>query len=937
MAEPVTISLPAPVHGIINAIAVPVILIDGERVYYGNKAACGLFGKNALPCALWPFVEQSDHDRLRAALTEIEDNGEAQCEAITWRLEKHGERLFQTDITRFEMEDRCWFLITLTAAPEQENSLLLASAEDLALEKVFRHHQAVGLIIDPADGRIIDANDGAVRFYGWSRKELQKLKISEINTLEAETVHAEMKRAETRKHHIFFFKHRLASGEIRDVEVLSGPIFINGKALLYSIVHDISEYRRTESLLRAGEEKYHHILNSISEGFWFLCEQGKIREVNRGLCSLLEANDTELIGHSPGSLVCGKDREVLDKLIAEVRESGEVNRGVVEMIRTDGSSFPCTVTARPYLNKDDTVAGSYAFIEDITEARKTEERLQLAATVFRTTAEAIFVTNDDNRIEAVNPAFTRITGYKPEEVIGQDPKILRSDRHDDDYFRRMWWRLKLQGSWEGEIWNRRKNGEIFPEWLSIVAIRDEHDRNMRYVAVFSDITKRKKAEDIIRHQANYDLLTDLPNRMLFMDRLNHEITRTRRESYMLGLMFIDLDRFKWVNDTLGHLSGDRLLKEVADRLKRAVRASDTIARLGGDEFTVILPDLKSADNAETVARKIIDSLSEPIDLGKSQVFISASIGIATFPADSANANDLLRSADTAMYRAKEDGRNRYRFYTSEMDTEVMHRISMERDLRVALERDELRLYYQPIVRLADLSVYAGEALLRWEHPKQGLVSPGRFILLAEDTGLIFPIGKWVLRSACARAQEWLAKGMQLYLGVNLSSRQCHEKDFKKMMLSVLEESGLNPENLVLEISESTLIDDVDGMARMLKEMVDLGIAFSVDDFGTGYASISYLKRFPAKLLKIDPAFIANIEEDDQDRKLVSAMIHMAHKLNMLVVAEGVETLGQIRVLRQLGCDLAQGFYLSKPLPHNKFEDLVRKEMPFESLSSALSD
>jgi diguanylate cyclase (GGDEF)-like protein len=490
----------------------------------------------------------------------------------------------------------------------------------------------------------------------------------------------------------------------------------------------------------------------------------------------------------------------------------------------------------------------------------------------------------------------------------------------------MWEQISRKGFWSGEIWNRRKDGSIYPEWISIVEMRDEkNDEVKEYVAVFSDISQRKRDEEQIRRQANYDALTGLPNRSLFFDRLNQAVISARREKWLLGLLFVDLDRFKAVNDTFGHVMGDEILQEVGERLKECVRDSDTVARLGGDEFVVLAQDLAEVNDAALVADKIIEQMAMPFSINGRKVTLGASIGITIYPEDTNSAEEMMRNADMAMYRAKEGGRNRYQFFTVGMQEQVKERVELEQDLRQAIERNEFELHYQPILDAESGALTSVEALLRWQHPKKGMISPEVFIPLAEDGGMIIAIGNCVIEEACRQLREWRDDGFDFTVSVNVSSRQLSKEFSHWVLSSILKEHRVRGEWITLEITEGLLMDDSPEVMEWLNGFKNLGISLSIDDFGTGYSSLSYLKRFPVDVLKIDRSFVRGLPGDEGDASLVDAILAMAQSLGVQVVAEGVETEEQSRFLKNLGCDRLQGFYYGKPMPDSELRVWLEKQ------------
>ena len=565
--------------------------------------------------------------------------------------------------------------------------------------------------------------------------------------------------------------------------------------------------------------------------------------------------------------------------------------------------------------------------DEVAERVRAEGRLRLAAKVFESTGEGIVVTDADSRIVEVNDAYCRITGFARQELIGGNPRITRSGRHDDAFYRAMWEQLGRDGHWSGEIWDRRKDGEVYPKLLTINAVRDDAGELSHYVGIFSDISQLKATEEKLERLAYYDSLTALPNRALFRDRLGHEMAGARRHGSRLAVMFIDLDRFKYVNDTLGHSAGDRLLLEVAERLVGCVREADTVARLGGDEFVVILADLEEGAWAGGVAQLIIDAISRPFTLDGQEVFVGASVGIGVWPDDGESAETLIKNADVAMYHAKEAGRGTFKFFTEAMNQHTAHHLELEACLRRALERDELRLHYQPQVDLASGEVVGMEALVRWENPERGMVSPGEFIPIAEETGLILPIGEWVLEEVCRQLMAWRRAGLApLPAAVNLSAHQFRQEDLAERIAGILERSGLEPRWLELELTETVVMQDAAATVATLERLTAMGLSIAIDDFGTGYSSLSYLKRFPVDKLKIDRSFIKDIPDDANDAAIADTVIRMARALGLRVVAEGVESEAQREFLRLRSCDYMQGFLFSRPLSAEAFEGVLRQRL-----------
>ncbi|MES9894472.1 MAG: EAL domain-containing protein [Candidatus Thiodiazotropha endolucinida] len=559
--------------------------------------------------------------------------------------------------------------------------------------------------------------------------------------------------------------------------------------------------------------------------------------------------------------------------------------------------------------------------------RTAEEKLRLADRAFQNTAEGITVTDASGNIVSTNPAFEAITGYSHEEVLGLNPRVLKSGHHPDSFYKEMWDTLLLTGHWRGEIWNRRKNGDAYPEWLTISAVKDGNDETTHYVGVFTDISQIKEAQDQINFLAHHDALTRLPNRALFRERFDHALMHARRENASIALLFLDLDRFKTVNDTLGHPVGDQVLLEVSKRMNQIIRASDTLARLGGDEFVLLLEEQTDAQHAAVVARKLIDLFSRPMIIGEHELVVTASIGITLYPNDGDDPDKLIRHADRAMYEAKQQGRNTYRFFTQALTEGALERLMMENDLRRAVARNELILHYQPIVNLETRQLQGIEALVRWQHPEQGLIAPGLFIELAEEIGIIGEIGQWVLRAACSQLAKWDRDGFKVpRISVNLSVQQIDREGLVTMVSEELNNSGLSPERLELEVTESMLIRNPELSRTVLSELRTLGVKFAIDDFGTGYSSLAYLKLLPLDHLKIDQSFVRDIGKDANDEAIVRAIIGMSKSLGLESVAEGVEEAHQARFLQQAGSDLAQGYLYSRPLPADEiFSNWIRSE------------
>ncbi|MDP3482010.1 MAG: EAL domain-containing protein [Sulfuricella sp.] len=612
------------------------------------------------------------------------------------------------------------------------------------------------------------------------------------------------------------------------------------------------------------------------------------------------------------------DREVMSNNAAKMHIIEQQHNADGAHIWLDTSKVPLA---------DGEIFGVLGIYENITERKRLEEAMRIAAITFET-QEAILITDSDAKILRVNQAFQDITGYSAEEVVGQNPRILQSGRHNAAFYQAMWSALHDTGKWSGEVWDRRKNGEIYPKFMTITAVYDGNQQVSHYVAVFADITRRKWSEQEIYQLAFYDPLTHLPNRRLLMDRLRQAMAVNMRSGQHGALLFLDLDHFKMINDTQGHAVGDQLLIEVARRLLTCVREGDSVARLGGDEFVVVLEELSSqldeaATQAELVAEKIRNELNQPYALKDYEYHTTSSIGISLFRGHLESMDDVFKHADVAMYQAKAAGRNTIRFFDPQMQTALEMRAELEADLRHALEKQQFRLYYQ--IQVDSLHRPLGaEVLLRWEHSERGFVFPDQFIPLAEETGLIVPIGLWVLETACTQLKAWQhdAQTRDLTLAVNVSAKQFHQADFVAQIQRVLLESGAKPAQLKLELTESTVLENIEDTISKMREIIKLGVNFSMDDFGTGYSSLSYLKRLPLDQIKIDRSFVRDIASDPNDAAIVHAIIAMSQALGLNVIAEGVETEAQREFLDNHGCHAFQGYLFGKPVPLEQFESLL---------------
>jgi diguanylate cyclase (GGDEF)-like protein/PAS domain S-box-containing protein len=712
-------------------------------------------------------------------------------------------------------------------------------------------------------------------------------------------------------------------GSACDVDVSLSRIYTGQGFLFVSALRDITERKAAEADLRIAA-----IAFEVMEGMVVTDANGIVLRINRAFTKITGYSPDEAIGRKMNLLRSHRhDANFYAEMWAAVIGLGSW-QGEIWNRDKNGEVHPHWLTVTAVKGSDYSFTHYVGVYTDFTERKRTEEELGLMAKVFTHSGEGIVITDARSRIVKVNTAFTRLTGYTEQEVLGADPKILSVGITADDVYRQMWSSLNSQGTWSGEIWDRRKSGEIYPKWLSIVTVRNPSGDATNYIGSFSDISERKAAETRIHFMANHDALTQLPNRMNLHERLAQVVNLARRNDTKAALMMIDLDHFKVINDTLGHHVGDQLLIEVARRLMQAVREADIVARLGGDEFVIVLSVIDCMSDAANVAEKILRTVSAPYQIGGHELRTSPSIGICLFPDDAVETGDLIKYADVAMYAAKAKGGQGHQFFSPMMHVAATSRMIMESELRIAIEKRQFVLHYQPQLDLRTGCLVGVEALIRWQHPGRGLIAPMDFISIAEETGLIAAIGEWVLHEACRQLKEWQDKGIRhIRMSVNLSPIQFLDKGLPDQVQSALALAGLSPDSLDLEVTESMAMNSPADTIETLNLLADSGINLSMDDFGTGYSSLAYLKLFPLHVLKIDRSFVKDIETDPDDADICDVIVLLAHKLGLEVIAEGVETEAQLKFLVSIGCEKIQGYLLSKPLPAGLAADFILGHTP----------
>ncbi len=701
------------------------------------------------------------------------------------------------------------------------------------------------------------------------------------------------------------------------------------RAVMRFIVN-LADYLSNLSLtnLRLSESRgqMEALLNTLPDPVWLKDAQGVFLGCNHAFGHMLGAPVADILGKTDHDFF---DAELADFFRAKDKEAIAASAPKVNeewLTRATGGQpilLETTKTALP--DVEGNPIGVLCIARDITARKRAEDSLHLMSKVFSNSGEAILISDADNRILTVNQEFTHLTGYSPEEVIGKNPRFLSSGDTPKEVYQEMWAALADKDHWQGELWDRRKCGTPYPKRLSISVVRDGAGKVVNYIGNFEDITDRKSAEDKIRHLAHHDALTGLPNRFSLHERMDQAIAFSRRFDKRLAVMLIDLDHFKTINDTLGHNVGDQLLIQVAQRLAQSVRDSDIVARLGGDEFVIVLSGVDGNTAVAEFAASIVERISTPYSVATKELRTAPSIGICFYPDDAAEIDELIKIADIAMYHAKAVGRGNYQFYTEKMRTDVSQRVSVERELEIALKEGQFVLHYQPQIEPRSGRVVGVEALVRWQHPARGLICPGDFIMIAEETRLIIPLGKWVLAEACQQLRRWHDQGfVDLHMSVNLSAVQFQDEELPHMVKQCMVRSGLPAQYLHLEITESMAMQAPEKNIVMMKTLTDLGVKLALDDFGTGYSSLAYLKLFPIDIIKIDRSFVKDIETDENDAAICEMTMLLAQKLGMQVVAEGVETDAQLEFLSGIGCHWIQGYLFSTPLPADQASAFIGK-------------
>ncbi len=839
-------------------------------------------------------------------------------------------------------------------------------------DEVFSALGAPTLLIEPGSGQIVDANPAAATFYGHGQDTLRAMRIQAINTLTDQQVAQERQLAASQGRNFFIFRHRLADGSVRTVHVNSRPIEVEGRRLLLSVIADATPnasdeetmahyHRRLEEMVdtQTRQIEQSRVTQAWVLGAALLLQAGLIaylwvsrrhsRQLQRQLLSTrnhlqatlnavpdllfeVDASGVFVSVHTaqqdnlfrtPGEFLGRTLEEVLPPAVAAMARQAMdgaalhgTSAGHEYTLSFPGGErhFELSVAAKP--GTADERAGFVLIARDVTQRKADQARLQLAASVFTHAREGIVITDVQGRIVDVNDTFTRITGYAADEVLGQLPSLLKSDRQPPEFYQSMWQALADKGHWYGELWNRRKDGSLYAEMLTIGTVYGDQGQPQNYVGLFSDITTQKEHQQELEHIAHFDALTGLPNRVLLSDRLRQAMAHCLRSGQPLAVVFLDLDGFKAVNDRHGHEMGDLLLIGLAQRLNATLRDGDTLARIGGDEFVAVLVGLEAATDSALVLQRMLQAAADPVTLeGGLTLQVSASLGVTLFPQDAVDAEQLMRHADQAMYQAKQAGKNRYHLFDIANDAAIKTRTErLERVVR-ALRGRELVLHYQPKVNMRTGELVGAEALVRWQHPQEGLLPPSRFLPALEGLPVSAELDEWVLDEAFAQLTRWQAQGFDVPVSVNVTAASLQNAGFVQRLQTRLAQCpGLSAGHIELEVLETCALEDLVGTADVMHACRGIGVTFALDDFGTGYSSLTYLRRLPADLLKIDQSFVRDMLDDPDDLAIVQGIMGLALAFRRTVIAEGVETLAHGQRLLELGCELGQGYGIARPMP-----------------------
>ncbi len=815
----------------------------------------------------------------------------------------------------------------LTDVTESEHAVALMRESEERFRRLFMESPVAMAYVDH-NGDLISLNNRFTTVFGYTADDLPNLTTwfdlayvkPEQRAYAIEHWWKTVKQAENEGGRIEPYEH-VVSCKLRKVKTVRFSGMMMEKGFLV-VLEDITEQKQTVSALKESAETYFGVITTALDGFWIVDTSGKLIDVNESYVNMSGFSREELMAMRIGDLdVLETPEATKGRIEGLIKHGGELF--FTKHQRKDGTVYDVEINATYWPGRG---GRFFVFLRDVTQQKLDNDRLRQAAAVFGSTNEGVMITDPQGTIQMVNAAFCALTGYSEEEVLGQPANMLNSGRHDTLFYQEMWSSILETGSWQGEIWNRRKDGTTYPELLSVSSVLDDAGHISHYVGVFADISRLKESEQKLAYLAHHDMLTGLPNRLMLQARLEGSLSIAKRQKEQLALLLLDLDRFKDVNDSFGHAAGDELLQQVAKTLQNQLREADSVCRMGGDEFAILLDGIHRTEDAGKVANEIISALTKTWDLSNGcSVAIGASIGISIYPSQTEDAEALLQHADAALYRAKSEGRGRFQYFTEALTRDARNRLELEARLVKAIAENELVVYYQPQIDIESGDVVGAEALVRWQDPERGLIPPVEFISMAEQTGLIKGIGAFVLQQSCAQAQQWIEQGFEpISMAVNLSAVQLRHSDIKQNIEAVLQGSGLAPEYLELEITESALMEREQESIDLLNGLRRLGVRIAIDDFGTGYSSLAYLKKFPIDVLKIDKSFVDDIPKDKDDMIIASTIVGMGHSLGLAVLAEGVETQEQLAFLSSKKCNHYQGFLTSKPVPAEEFTRFLKK-------------
>jgi diguanylate cyclase (GGDEF)-like protein/PAS domain S-box-containing protein len=915
---------------VISTMPSGLLVLDGQlRLRTINLAARSMLGIEETAPVIGNELDQLLANQSLATLAnEVMGESQGARSLVVGPLPDLGGRILVLTLAATLIEEAPALIIQL-----QDETEKIQTEQSLARFRTALDASQDGIyLIDRTSMQFVDMNEPACTMLGYSREELLSKGPHDIKpNLSREELNQRLDAilASPTQSGRLETQHQRKDGSTFPVEIVLRGFNSAKRPMLVATVRDISARIQAEEELRASEERFRATFQQAAVGIAHLALDGHWLRVNSKMSEITGYTPEELL-HTPfQSLTHPNDLERNLQLQRQLIDGESENFYMEKRFLRKGGGVAWVALTQSLVR---TPAGAPKYfisvVEDISIRKHTEASLMLAQRALESSGNGIIITDclqPDNPIVYVNPAFERITGYSEAEALGRNCRFLRGDDRNQPGMPEL--REAIQGKQEARVVlrNYRKDGTLFWNELFVAPVRSDDGTVTHFVGAQNDISEQKRAEENLLHMATHDALTGLPNRSLLQDRIGQAIGHAERMQREIAVLFLDLDRFKNINDSLGHAIGDTLISILAQRLRSAVRMVDTVARVGGDEFVVVLTDISQESDITQVLSALFAAINQPVLLDNHELSVSASIGITTYPRDGRDVTSLLKNADTAMYQAKEAGRNAFRFYTHEMNADAVNQLRLENDLRNAIKGNELMLYYQPQVEIETGHIVAAEALLRWKHPRQGLISPADFIPMAEETGLIVPIGEWVLRQVCAQQRSWIEAGRDpIVIAVNLSPRQFHQPNIVEMIVSVLRDYDLPSHLLELEITESSLMRNPEEAAILLGELSQLGFSLSVDDFGTGYSSLAYLKRFPLNALKIDRSFVSDIETNQDSSSIAGAVIALAHSLGLKVVAEGVEVNSQMDYLRDLQCDIAQGYLHGRPMPADELATFLAK-------------